>query len=225
MNEESKTKPGALGGTDHHHPSFGVITAHRVTGHKRLFGSEVDAGGWVRIEVREGYLNEDAYMDRIGPARKMLIQVDMSEAQWAQFLSRPNMGDGTPCTLSMRPVGGTLESCTVPGKETADERMGRRVSEMDQANRDGIEAWSSKLLDIAEKALGKKALEEFKRTLSCLVDHQKSNQDYALKTLTEHKEKLVSKMRVEIEAMLTDRITQLGLAKTGETQKVIEQGE
>src|SRR5687767_9861689 len=81
------------------HPAFAQVRAnrHRSNG-GTLYGSDFQHYGGVSITISRSHLyrglSNDNYFER-----GELIRVELSEAQWARFVSDLNSGSGTPCTL------------------------------------------------------------------------------------------------------------------------------
>lgn len=89
------------------HPSFGFIRASRVSGHAALFDSALRHQHYITITVGASeQIRENSRTWNM--AGKEYIQVSMSEAQYATFLTSLNMGSGAPCTLT-RLMGAKIE--------------------------------------------------------------------------------------------------------------------
>ena len=83
------------------HPAFAQIAAHRFTCTPAmpLYGSDFGHHHAVSITIRRSQLNRNLSHDwHFG--REELIEVHLSEAQWASFVSSMNSGDGVPCTIN-----------------------------------------------------------------------------------------------------------------------------
>lgn len=80
------------------HPAYGQIGASRATGNTTLYGSDFVHHQYVTIQISRSQLHRDLSHDWEF-AREQLIEVKLSEAQWATFVSSMNSGSGVPCTL------------------------------------------------------------------------------------------------------------------------------
>ena len=80
------------------HPAFAQITASRVSGHSILYGSDFDHNHYVTISISRSELCRNLSNDWYH-SREELIEVALSEAQWATFVSSMNQGSGVACTL------------------------------------------------------------------------------------------------------------------------------
>ena len=94
------------------HPSYGVITLTRRQSSKgkTLFGSAAkhEAGAVIRISEATHCrkLNSNWYH-----ANKAILEVELSLAQFTQFVMSSGQGEGTPCTLTYRQGAGYIEEC------------------------------------------------------------------------------------------------------------------
>lgn len=192
------------------HPAFATISAHRIQGHAELFGSNVGHDGFVQIEVNQGHLSKDGYSDHISGGGKSFLRLWMSEAQWVAFVSRMNMGSGTPCTLRHAPTGPLEFMPGLPPQEMANEKLGSRVDAIAAANLKRVEEASAEIHELVANLPVRKR-EAILDALGRATNHLKANHEYAKKVLTTHKETLVAEAKVEIEAMVSGICTQLGI--------------
>ena len=81
------------------HPAYAMIGASRWTGGKSVFhGSDFRHSSGISVTICRAVQVRSLSRDW-HHAREELIRVDMSESQWAAFISTLNVGDGVPCTL------------------------------------------------------------------------------------------------------------------------------
>lgn len=96
------------------HPSYGVIRVTNVTGHHNLFGSRIETGHAIRMEIAQAHANirhgEESYDGADAP----FLTVEMSELQWARMISSIGHFSGSPCTIRRR------EGKMVPGETRHD---------------------------------------------------------------------------------------------------------
>lgn len=82
------------------HPAYGQIGASRTYGGGRaLYGSDFRHNSSVTIRISESEVTRDLSRDWPHATRE-IVEVTLSEAQWATFVSSLNMGEGTQCTLA-----------------------------------------------------------------------------------------------------------------------------
>lgn len=196
------------------HPSFGVVRASRVSGHRPLFMSPVDTGGFVRISIAEATHVQDTIMgERAWGAAMPLIEIDLSESQWVSLISRMNMGEGTPCTLSRRPPPGTAPiAAEMPDIPSARQRFGHQIEFRAEARLEEIERDRAAMYEVIEKAkLPAKTRDLLLGKLGHLTQHLVANAKFGHTQLQEHADKVVTEMKVEINAMVQGVVTQLGV--------------
>lgn len=192
------------------HPAFGQISASRGSYSGQgaiLFDSDVRHQHTVTITVTEATRQRSNGHDYIHGGTKRLIEVEMSEAQWASFVSSMNTS-GVPCTLKA-----TETQWNIPGLPYAP-RLAQSMAEVKEAaDRLMVEIKAAR--DAYEKALADKApaavRNEALRKLHFTIENAEANANLAAKKLAEHAENVVQKARADIEAMVGAEATRLGL--------------
>jgi hypothetical protein len=205
------------------HPAFGQIHASRLTvgggpnSGAVLFDSDIRHGHTVRIVVERATRKRENNHDWIHGGRMPLIEVEMSEAQWASFVSSMNTS-GVPCTIRA-----TETDHNVPGLDYAP-RLAHSMGEVKDAAvrtfakiREARDAYEQAL---ADKAPAKERAEKL-RALHYAIENSGANMHYAAKVLVEHTENVVQKARADIEAMVAAEATRLGLTP-GQAQGLLE---
>lgn len=190
------------------HPAFGAITAHRITSTPGsvLFDSEIQHNHFVRVTVspmtRSRHLNRDWLHPRLTP----LIEVDMSEAQWASFVSSMNTS-AVPCTIRA-----TESNRDVPGLGFAP-RLALSAAETRSAAERAFEEIKQAMatLEGLDPKAGAKARREAMRNLHYAIENAPGKVAFAAKSLTEHTENVVQKARADVEAMVVNHAQQLGI--------------
>ena len=86
-------------GTSYKHPSFGMLSFNRTHGgHSNLFGSSIQHNDTIHMVLKEGVvirgLNDDRYV-----GEDEILEVEMSQSQFAELITSMNVGTGTPCTI------------------------------------------------------------------------------------------------------------------------------
>lgn len=196
---------------DEGHPAFGVIGASRGSSsggeHNGtvLFDSDVIHRHTVRVRIGMATRKRDLGHDWIhdGPT---YIEVEMSEAQWASFVSSMNAGVGVPCTVRY-----------VNGEEVPEMPFDPRLAVSLQETRGAAErAFSSiaEAMDAYEALDSKTPASERRKALQRLrsaIDNAAPNVAYASKTLAGHAENVVAKARADVEAFVVAKSRQLGI--------------
>src|ERR1700679_3718672 len=80
------------------HESYGFIRASRVQGQTELFDSAINHQHFVAITLGEMTQCRHLYQTWNFAGRE-LMTVDMSEHQFAQFITSMNSGSGSACTI------------------------------------------------------------------------------------------------------------------------------
>src|SRR5206468_4534966 len=117
-------------GYDENHPAYAMIGASRVTGGKVLFGSDFKHMNYITIRIKPGRVHRGLSNDWYGSSGgREYIEVALSEAQWAGFVSRMNVSDGVPCTVQWRDTVGYVPQIPEPVDRTKqfDDEMRKTV--------------------------------------------------------------------------------------------------
>lgn len=186
------------------HPAFGLIGVSRVSnggtgGGAVLFDSDVTHAHTVRIRLHTAVRKRDLNRDWHG-ARRQMYEVEMSEAQWASFVSTVNSGDGVPCTIRFKEGEGEVDG--LPYQPRLAESMREVRDAAEKAQREVAAAFA---------AYSEKKTAANLRTLEAAIRNMPANVTFAAKSLSEHAENVVQRSRADIEAMVNARAQQVGL--------------
>ena len=96
---QRKDNSDALGGYSETHPSYGVIGVSRVSGKGVLFGSEIQHQHFLKISISEARRVVMPPREFVMADRE-LVEVYLTDAQFAQMITSPNQGDGVACTIN-----------------------------------------------------------------------------------------------------------------------------
>lgn len=191
-------------GEDHNHPAFGQIVAHRIRGTRNLYGSDFEHHAFIRVTVARSVLCRNLSSDWYHP-RDTLIEVDLSEAQWATFVSSLNVGAGTPCTIDF--IGGEGHMPELPRvdrKAQFGHEFDERLSRSTQAIREARD-----LLDSLGLPKGKAG--ELRAKLEGALTNLNSNLSFVSKRFGEHMEETVENAKAEVHGYIHNHITRAGL--------------
>jgi hypothetical protein len=207
MINHTPTEPVTNERGDESHPAFGSISASRIscTPGQVLFDSDILHDRVIRVRIGRMVRIRDLKTDRLHPTRE-LIEVDMSEAQWASFVSSMNT-QGVPCTLRRLP-----DERDVPGLPHAP-RLAQSIAEVHGAAQEAFSAIQQAMADLEalDPKAGVRERREALRTLRACINNAVPNVDFAGKMLAEHAENVVQKARADVEAMVAQKTTQLGI--------------
>ena len=180
------------------HPSFAMARVNTVHGNPGavLFDSDLRHSRYVILSISTAERKRDLNHDYIH-ARKELIEVSMSQAQWGALVSSFGT-EGVPCTIS-RQNGHLVEAPEFAPRLA--ESMAEVRSAADDATQEIAEAFAE-FQKAFESGEGKKVLREKLGTLSARINNAPKNMEYAAESLTKHAENVVTKARADIEAMV-----------------------
>jgi hypothetical protein len=211
--EEQDNSP--LGGTILKHPAFGQISAHRISGTASLYGSDFLHRNSVKIDIMTSELRRSLSNDW-PHARKELISVLLSEAQWAAFVSSLNAGPGTQCTI--RHINCEFVPQLPDPKPRTEQFFNEAKETTERADKELLEL--AELINASNLSGVKK-----KEFLSKITSAQRaigSSVKFVLDQFGEHMEATTEKAKIEIEAYVNDRIQRTGLQALGANDKPFE---
>lgn len=184
------------------HPAYALIGASRVTSSGRaLFGSDFLHQHYVNVTVKTASLVRGHASDHTFGGRQ-LIEVALSEAQWATFVSAMNIGDGVPCTLASDQDG------AVPGVVHSTNRREQFNAEIDDRLQTTLTAIDDVLAAGKLRAADRQTLERAKMQLT-------DSLPFVAKRFDEHAEETVEKAKMEVNAYVTNAVMSAGLRQLG----------
>ncbi len=205
-------------GTKSEHPAYAMIGAARVTGHACLFGSDFIHHHFVRVRLlkatqrrhlsQEWYHGDDRY-----------IEVDLSEAQWATFVSSMNVGDGVPCTA--RYVGGE-EVPLLPNPKAIKEQFESDAMEDIEKALAGIEELRTSIVALT---VSQKKKEELLDHANTIERNMRDGIPFVMESAAKHMENVVEKAKIEVNAYATSHLMKLGLESATQLQIEDKKGE
>lgn len=194
-------EPTRDGRGDEQHPAWALLGASRVQSSPPgavLFDSEVRHQHYVVVRLSRVSRKRGLHHDWLH-GEGQVIELAMSEAQWASFVSSMNVGEGVPCTVLWE------QGAAVPGMPH-ESRLQESVAEVRGAADEAL----AQVREAMEAYKGKKTVANL-RALEAAIANAPSNMAFAASSLTEHSENVVQKARADIEAMVTAKAKQLGL--------------
>lgn len=188
------------------HPAYAQISASHVTGGAYLYGSDFQHQNYVCVRISRSELNRRLSND--WPfAREELIEIAMSESQWASFVSSMNRGMGVQCTLQH------INHEQIPQIPESRSTIKDFKAEGSEAARNAIKEITEVMADIEALKLSQKQKDELLRKLGRVKDNTRSNLKFVLEQFGEHMEATVNKAKTEISAYANHLIVASGLAK------------
>lgn len=191
------------------HPAFATIGASRVqsTGHT-LFQSEFKHQSLITIRIKGARVHRGLSNDRVSTSSRLpYVEVDLTESQWATFVSSLNVGEGVPCTLTYLHEHGYIPQIPKP-----PERKQQFTKEMTDTLQDSV----NHLKKIEETLKDAKMTEKLRNELMGHVRMAKqeiqSNMPFVEKQFAEHVENTTEAAKQEIHGYMVGHLQRAGLA-------------
>ncbi|CAM5563568.1 hypothetical protein [Eoetvoesiella caeni] len=187
------------------HPSFAQISASRISGQTHLYGSDFAHQSYVRVRINPSKLHRSLSNDWAFADSNSYLVVDMSEAQWASFVSSMNVGSGTQCTLRTN-NGEQIAELPAPPSRTDQfsKEMGLRVER-------ALDAVAQLANDVNDLKVSEKTKATLLARISKAHRELVSNTKFVADQFEEHMEVTVEKAKVEVNAYAINTLMQAGL--------------
>lgn len=192
------------------HPAFAQIRASRVSGgNTRLYDSDFTHNHYMTITIRRSELHRDLSRDwHFG--KNEIIEVALSEAQWATFVSSPNIGSGVPCTLQRLQGEGVIPS--LPPRDLSATFK----KEVDTDMKEAVEFLDALSADIAKSGLSGKKINALNGQVRMARMRITSSLDFVASQFSEHMETTTEKAKQEVHGYVLSTIQRAGIeALTG----------
>ena len=215
-----REQPDNLGWVKESHPSYGVVGISRISGNASLFNSEVKHMHFISLTIRNAHRVLDGTHEFLS-ADNTIAEVRMTEAQFAQFITQPNQGDGVACTIHysagdkgepwLHPRFGTRPEPPTP--ERFETKFHKEASDRAQIIIDNL----AQLTDTVDSFLSgetkanKGTLTELKKSLHSATMQIKNNIPYVLEVASEQLEKKISSAVIEFESYVAQSLQARGL--------------
>lgn len=206
--EEPVTTPGVGGGRGDSvttHPAFGQISATRVSGDAFLYGSDFRHRAYMTVRISRSELHRN--LSRDWPfEREHIVEIALSEAQWATFVSSPNMGQGVPCTIEHACTEGFQIMPSLPAPESRADQFG------DELRRTMAKAVARLDTLIGQPNLTGKVKDEIRLVKQDLL----SDLPFVSGQFGKHMEGEVERAKTEIHGYMTGALIRAGITALGE---------
>lgn len=202
------------------HESYGLIGFNRSYGGERyLFGSSIPHNNVITLTIREGELDRSLNRDWYY-GRKKLIEVAMSESQFAELITSFGHGDGVPCTLK-EVMGERRESCPFENKRMQFENEVKEHIEEIHADTEKLIKETKDLFE-SKKAFNKADKEKVINLLEKINREIKSNTPFIMSQFNEQMDKTVKEAKGEVEAFTQTKMHSLALEALKQDNEWIE---
>jgi len=191
------------------HPAYGMVGMYTVTGGGALHASDINHQQRIRIVIKRGRHERDLSTDWYYSFGRSLVEIEMSHAQFAEFITSTGKGDGVPCTISE--VAGEM----TPGIEPVEskvEMLRREVEAAATKRMAAIHTDIKRLGELIESGkIGKNDLRAIHRNLAQQAEGLPNHMGFIVEMGQEAMERLVTHAKIEIEATIAGHVRQLGL--------------
>lgn len=188
------------------HPAYAQISASHVTGGAYLYGSDFQHQNYVCIRISRSEMHR--HLSNDWPfAKEELIEVAMSESQWASFVSSMNRGMGVQCTLQH------INHKQIPQIPESRSTIKDFKAEGGEAARQAIKQITEVMQEIEESKLSQKQKADLLRKLDNIKSNSRNSLRFVLEQFGEHMEATVNKAKTEISAYANHLLVASGLAK------------
>lgn len=196
------------------HPAFGVITLTNPHGGDAvLFGSDIGHNSRLSITISRAELKRDLSNDWIHGHRP-IIEIELSHAQFAEFITGVGNGRGTPCTLRYAPEPGS-KSSMVPGierVETKHQMFKREIKAAASKRMEKIVQEITRLEALIESGKTPKGeLREIAKELKLNATYLPGSLEFVVGQAEEALEKATTAAKIEVESFIGMKAKQLGL--------------
>jgi hypothetical protein len=188
------------------HPSYAMLQFSRTTssGVKPLFGSSIKHRDTIVMRVRTAglcrRLNEDYIF-----GDKEIIEVEMSQSQFAEAITSMNQGSGIPVTLTYVRDEGVIDDCPYFDKRMQFENEFADKNKKQNELASNLIQETQKLFE-EKKTFNKADKENIMSMLYKLNQEISCNMEFMYKQFNEQMDKTTLEAKGEIEAFMQNKI-------------------
>lgn len=210
--EEPKEGASFLDGREWTHPAYGQISAGRVTSSagEFLYGSDFKHRNFIVLRIARSSLVRSISSEHFHQGEE-IVEVSLSEGQWATFVSSLNAGSGVPCT-----IGHVLR---VPAPRIPERTESREFERDFSAKLDKLRETVRETIAEVEGEIGaklsKSAREKILGKLRFFEMDVDKNMPFLAQQFGEYMESTKDKAKIEIHAYASNAVHAAGLAALG----------
>lgn len=193
------------------HPAYGMLSFSRRTGSKTpLFGSSIEHRDTIAMTLKHGDITRGLSTDWFY-GDKIIAEVEMSYAQFAEAITSMNMGSGVPVTVRYTEKDGRIPECDfVSKKEQFQDELKERLSNATEISRSLISE-VQKLFD-EKKTITKSDKAEIINKLTKVASEINGNVNFTYEMFNEQMDKTVVEAKGEIEAFYQNKVNSIAQA-------------
>lgn len=200
------------------HPAYGMASVNRVrSSGMTLFASDLNHQEVIQMQIFEGQmLDRDGVRNPRRAARRPMVEVHFSSAQWATLVSSFGLGDGVPCTITRKTVGETITPPPIAVTETTRERFERDIEEAASRQLERLRECLGELSKLVAKGkAGKRELEALYSSMSSQLGNLPKNLSFTTTLIQESMDNIVAAGKAELEAVAVGTALRLGIKEIG----------
>lgn len=201
--------------TEFRHPAFGQVTVHHwnSSGRHRMYGSDLGHSSGLTITVTGSVMYRGLSYDR-HHSQDIILEFDLTEAQWARFVASTGNGGGVPVTLRHKRTGPLEELPSIAAPEASKREV--HGKEMASALKETLATAQAVADEIGQMlsspgSVSKTRLKELHHDLELAVSHLPGSVRFIYDQFAKATEKVAEDAKLEIEAHVAGVATQLGL--------------
>lgn len=201
------------------HPSYGMLQIHHQRhGDIPLHGSSIRHGNSIKLSIHPGSVERDLSRDWHFADAMPIIEVTMSQSQFAEAITHTNQGSGTPVTITHyngKPVApDAFINKRLELENEFEEKMHQLSTQLDAMTRDAEELLAQK------KAPTKGEREVILNDIKRLRRELRSTIPFMSKMFNEQLDKTTTEAKKEVEAFVSNHIHHLGLTELQRQQQL-----
>lgn len=203
------------------HPAFGSVSVSRWHGGKhRLFGSDLSHSSGITLKVSRATLERHLSHDRHSSVgQEEIVELTMSEVQWARLVASSGMGDGVPVTLTHygNQCIPAISEPSATKKEVFAEEMRASTARAIESLKQSIASLESA---VESKSLSKKTLRDIVSSVKVAVANLPGNLAFVSETFQRETESATENAKAEIEAYANATVLKIGSDVAQELQQM-----
>jgi hypothetical protein len=205
----------------HTHPSFGKIGFSRVTCNpsQNFYGSELPQDHYITMKIYNSEIQRELTQDRYYTKGIPLIQIRMSNGQFAEMITSMNIGDGVCCTIERLGIDKIEE---LPQQESRKEFVHRKFEDRMKEFASKIKKQQQEAKDlVGKKTLSKEEMKKLQFHLEWLTQEIERNIPFFAKCFQETMDEVVYEAKTEVENAIQHKINTLGLSALHDENKLL----
>ena len=202
------------------HPSYGMLGFSRRQGSKtNLFGSSIQHQNTISMTLRKGEMHRGLNADWFFGG-DVIVEVEMSQAQFAEAITSMNMGSGVPVTIRYQENKGYIERPDFKGKKDMfNDELKEQLANANANTKSLIEE-IREMFD-TKKSIGKGDREEIIKRLDKIYADINQNVTFIHKQFNEQVDKTITEAKGEIEAFCENKLHSIAYAALNEKQELL----